>query len=293
MLVKLRISFMYKDISKYYYFLLGFLFCLILLFLRVGFSLWLWIYLLLILLFILLFYFKQSLISLRFWFYIFIFVIVIGLIFSVVLPKGGGLAKSSAPKLTKEQCVANAKLYNGKVLKLKGEGFLGKAEVFANTEKCRLEVYYVMFFNAGLAPNAIDQMTWKYNYTGLMKKDSIKDRRYYRTTGSITIVEANAGKLPESAKDFQKTSLFYRPTPTNAWNELETTNFYNTFSIYQDLTDEGYRDLFNYNWFGVVDLKPYTTKVDTGNGGFEYKTDTESAEINGNIVKEFKFSVKE
>ncbi len=283
---------MFKDISKYYLFLLGFLLCLILLFLRVGFSLWLWLYLLLIIIFVLLFYFKQSLLILSYWLYIFVFLIVFGLLLAVSLPKSG-VGSSNTPKLSKEECEANAQLYNGKVLSLEGDGLKGRAEVVANTEKCRLEVYYVIYFNTALSPNAFDSYTWKYNYAGLMKKDSIKERKYYRSTGVITIVEANAGKLPESAKDFQKTSLFYRPKSTTAWNDLETTHFYNSFSVYQDLTDAGYRDLFNYNWFGIVDLKPYTSKKDTGNGGFEYVTDTEKAEIDGNIVKEFKFTVSE
>lgn len=227
---------------------------------------------------------------LNIWLYIFIGIIIFGFLLFTFLPKSG-LSKSV--KLTPQQCEENAKKYDGKVLKINGDGILGKAEVVGNSKDCRLEVYYVFYFNSNLSANPYDNMTWKYNYTGLMKKDSIKDRKYYRSTGTITIVEANAGKLPDSAKNFQATSLFYRPKSTNAWNTLETTHFYNTFSLFQDLTDDGYQDIFKYNWFGVVDLKPYINKVSTGGNAFEYKTDTDGAELNGNIVNEFNFKVTE
>ena len=69
---------------------------------------------------------------------------------------------------------------------------------------------------------------------------------------------------------------------------------YSSFTKFLELSDNGYTSILQKTIIEIIDLKPYMTKTPNEKiGGFSYNSDMQAAEMSGNIVKTFNFTVSE
>jgi hypothetical protein len=200
------------------------------------------------------------------------------------------VSNQNNPKMSDKECLENSQKYNGRVLNIKGDNIIGKIYLAGNSKDCRLEAYYLLRMKANLPENNIDQLPYLYNYTGIMGNSENLERKMLRSTGVISTVENITSIFPTDLTNSSAIATFYNPTQSSGLTK--TSEFYNHFSVWNDLNEEGYQEIFKDNWYGIIDLKPYSIKKQE-EVGYSYSSDTQKAVKDGNIVLEFKYIISE
>jgi len=222
-----------------------------------------------------------------------IIVVIIGIVLLINKGKNGDSKTSKKTVLTAEQCQENAKLYDGKVLSIKGENIIGRIELTANVAECRLEAQNIIILTADLKENPYNQFTGLYNYVGYLndvKMEELKKRSTAYGTGVITPIYANYTQFQEKY-DYLTISNFYNPNNADT-NTTQTNHFLITNSRWFDLSPEGYQELMSLDVIQVIDSKDYVVK-EVENGYDTYTTDLSNAELKGDIVDFFSFEIVE
>jgi hypothetical protein len=185
-------------------------------------------------------------------------------------------------------CSVDTSKYSDKKLSLVADGFLGEIRININAEKCRIEVQYVMIMKANLPDNHVGNLPYLYNYLGYLANETQNSRDNSNGTGIINPAYVNKGVLPADISTYGF-AAFYAPNGLSN-GTTKTDYFYARFDKWQPLSEEGYNNLLTTNTFQVIDAAPYMEKDSETN---TFSINTEKANLNGTIVKTYKFTVKE
>jgi hypothetical protein len=178
--------------------------------------------------------------------------------------------------------------YADKILLLSADDFKGEIRIAVNSEKCRMEVQYVMIMKADLPDNHVEILPYLYNYLGYLDKENQTARSNSNGTGIINPAYVNKGVLPADISTYGF-AAFYAPNGLSN-GTTKTDYFYARFERWQPLSEEGYNNLLLINTFSIIDAAPYMEKDSATN---TFSINTEKANLNGEIVKTYKFTVKE
>ncbi len=188
--------------------------------------------------------------------------------------------------LTPDQCKPIYEKYNGKVLDIKGDGLIGRANVEINPDDCKATVSYVFQFSASLAKNNLPDAGS--SYWGYFAEYPISDdRNTWDGSGEIFPVFENVGNLPVFGEERHE---FYG---YEADFDLDITEFSHWFSRTYVFSDEKYEDLFKRTRYAIIDGREFIEKVETGGMTFSGSLNTKAAAPVAPIVKEFKLEITE
>lgn len=262
----------------------------------IGFTIWFWFSFILWLLFLFIFYLKIiklfKVTDLLVWIS-FGLVVIITIIFMIP----GGATKSSktasgtTKKLSAEECKPYIAKYDGKILKITGEGLVGQVAIKIDPNACRIKAYYVATFTSNIAQNPDTSFFGSppYNYIIRMHKPSDTSRGN-NDYGALSPVYANAGVLPAPYTESQVLSEFYRPEGTP---DGPTSNFYWHYNIDTNFSEARYQQIFTDNVFEVVDGLPFIEVTDHGDGVKGYSINHDRAEKEGKIIKTIDLTISE
>lgn len=262
----------------------------------IGLTLWFWISIILWIFFLFIFYLKIfklfKVTDLIVWIS-FILIVVLTIIFMIT---GGSIktsktASGTTKKLSAEECKPYISKYDGKILKITGEGLVGQVAIKIDPSACRIKGYYVATFTSDIAQNPDTSFFGSppYNYIIRMHKPSDTSRGN-NDYGALSPVYANAGVLPAPYTESQALAEFYRPQGTP---DGPTNNFYWHYTIDTNFSEARYQQIFTDNVFEVVDGLPFIESKDEGDGIKSYSINHDRAEKEGKIVKTIDLTISE
>jgi hypothetical protein len=213
--------------------------------------------------------------------------VVLGLSLFFFVEKKDSVKKETVSEvLTPEECKPIYEKYNGKLLDIKSDGLIGRADVEINPDDCKATVSYVFQFTASLEKNNLDSAVS--SYWGYFAEYPISDdRKTWSGSGEIFPVFQNVRSLPEVGEESHE---FYG---YEADFDLNITEFYHWFSRTYVFSDEKYENLFKRNRYVIIDGREYIEEVETGGMTFSGSLNTDLAAPVAPIVKEFKLNITE
>ncbi len=272
---------------------------LLLFFFFVGINLWFFILIILWLLF----YFvviRKQFIVIKLTEYIISVSFIVLIVISIILLVIGISTKptttnnsSMGVKLTKEQCAPLYQEYDGKVLKLMGEGLIGSLSIKINPEDCKFEGRYLFLVNTSLPANydTKNSMPYPYNYIGTITAVGETKRISSDSVGVMSAVYRNQGVLADAFGDSVAISEFYRIANDPGTNLTDW--FYNSHTTSRYFSLEQYERLLKPEVFNIVDGLPFIEVEQLDGGGVSTGINHDRAAVEGNIVKSIPFSVSE
>ncbi len=254
-----------------------------------GVSLWLLGYLIISLLFFYFFFlYNGGLERTLFLSFVIVFIpLVLGLPFFFFAEKKDSVKKETVSEsLTPEECKPIYEKYNGKVLDIKSDGLIGRADVEINSDDCKATVSYVFQFTASLEKNNLDDAGS--SYWGYFAEHPISnDRKTWSGSGEIFPAFQNVRNLPEVGEEKHD---FYG---YEADFDLNITEFYHSFSSTYVFSDEKYEDLFERTRYVIIDGRDFIEQEIYDEGVMGKSLNTKAAAPVAPIVKEFKLDITE
>ncbi len=199
---------------------------------------------------------------------------------------------SNVPKLTPEECKPYAEQYDGKVLNISGENLIGSIGISMDPEECKLIGRYIITFTTDLPENPEERIVggYPYNYIVLLRESSNAERKY-SGSGVLSVVRRNGMSLPDAFADSISISEYYVEPGT--YYDGESINFYWTYEINTNFSEERYEKIFKEVYFDIVDGLPFIEVTDEGDGFTSSSINHDRAEVEGDIVKSFKLTISE
>lgn len=199
---------------------------------------------------------------------------------------------SNVPKLTPEECMPYVEQYDGKVLNISGENLIGSVGISIDPEDCKLIGRYIITFTTDLPENPEERIVggYPYNYIVLLRESSNAERKY-SGSGVLSVVRRNGMSLPDAFADSISISEYYVEPGT--YYDGESNNFYWTYEISTNFSEERYEKIFKEVYFDIVDGLPFIEVTDEGDGFTSSSINHDRAEVEGDIVKSFKLTISE